>query len=54
MKPSGAELNLITKMIEDGAVMPMIDRVVPFSEIQSALDYSETGRAHGKIIVTMD
>lgn len=51
MKPSGAQLRIINQLIEAKKVTPMIDRVVPFSQIQSAVDYLETGRAQGKVIV---
>lgn len=54
MKPCGIELKIISNLIEAGDLTPIIDRIVPFEEIQSALDYSESGRAHGKIVVTMD
>lgn len=54
MKPSGSELKVITTLIENGNLTPVIDRIVPFNEIQSALDYSESGRVHGKIVVTMN
>lgn len=51
MKPSGAQLRIINQLIEAKKVTPVIDRVVPFSQIQSAVDYLETGRAQGKVIV---
>jgi alcohol dehydrogenase len=44
-------LRIINHLIEAKKVTPMIDRVVPFSQIQSAVDYLETGRAPGKVIV---
>lgn len=54
MKPSGIQLSKITKMVERGTLHPVIDRVVPFPDIQSAFDYSATGRAVGKIVIKMD
>ncbi|GAD17194.1 NADPH quinone reductase [Lentilactobacillus otakiensis DSM 19908 = JCM 15040] len=53
MKPSGRELTAITTLIEQGVVKPIIDRVVPFEDIQSAFDYSASGRAKGKILVAI-
>lgn len=53
MKPSGKELTTITALIEQGVIEPMIDRVVPFDEIQSAFDYSASGRAKGKIVIAI-
>jgi alcohol dehydrogenase len=34
-----------------GVIRPVVDRVFPISECQSAMDYSESGRARGKIII---
>ncbi|XUC65893.1 oxidoreductase, zinc-binding [Enterococcus sp. DIV0183] len=51
MRPDGEQLALLTELIEQGKLQPIIDRVVPFSQIQEAVDYSLTGRAQGKIVV---
>ncbi|KRN94161.1 oxidoreductase [Pediococcus stilesii] len=51
MKPSGAELDTLRKLIEGDIIKPIIDRVIPFSEIKEALNYSRSGRATGKIIL---
>ena len=51
MRPDGEQLALLTEFIEQGKLQPIIDRVVPFSQIQEAVDYSLTGRAQGKIVV---
>lgn len=53
MKPSGTQLSKITKMVEHGTLQPVIDRVVPFFDIQSAVDYSAAGRSVGKIVIKM-
>lgn len=53
MKPSGEQLAYLASLIEQHKLVPIIDRVVPFDDIQQALDYSEAGRAKGKIIVSM-
>lgn len=47
------DLALIGDMIADGTVTPVIDRRFPLSEIAAAIEYSETGRARGKIIIEM-
>lgn len=47
------DLAVIAGMIEKGTVTPIIDRRYPLSEIAEAIEYSETGRARGKIIVTV-
>ncbi|EJX8084930.1 NADP-dependent oxidoreductase [Enterococcus faecalis] len=51
MRPDGEQLALLTEFIEQGKLQPIIDRVIPFSQIQEAVDYSLTGRAQGKIVV---
>ncbi|MGO5010898.1 NADP-dependent oxidoreductase [Niallia sp. Sow4_A1] len=51
MKPSGEQLRTIANYIEDGKIKPIIDRVYPFEHAQEAMEYAETGRAKGKIIV---
>lgn len=51
MKPSGKQLEIIRELIEAGKIIPIIDRVIPFDDIQKAVAYSESGKAKGKIIV---
>lgn len=53
MKPSGAQLDILSQLIETNIIKPVIDRIVPFSEIDEALTYSKSGRATGKIILQM-
>ncbi|MDM5234835.1 NADP-dependent oxidoreductase [Bacillus cereus] len=51
MKPSGDQLRIIANYIEARKIKPVIDRVFPFEDAQKAMEYSESGRAKGKIIV---
>ncbi|EJQ49471.1 hypothetical protein IEQ_02926 [Bacillus cereus BAG6X1-2] len=51
MKPSGDQLRIIANYIEAGKIKPIIDRVFSFEDAQKAMEYSESGRAKGKIIV---
>ncbi|MGW6194195.1 NADP-dependent oxidoreductase [Bacillus cereus] len=51
MQPSGDQLRIIAKYIESGQIKPIIDRIFPFEDTQKAMEYSESGRAKGKIIV---
>lgn len=51
MKPSGEQLSTIANFIEAGKIKPVIDRVFLFEDAQKAMEYAETGRAKGKIIV---
>lgn len=54
MRPDGQQLARLTELIEDGKLRPIIDRVIPFDDIQTAFDYSASGRAKGKIIIKME
>lgn len=51
MKPSGRQLEILSEWIESEKIKPVIDRVFPFEDTQKAMEYSESGRAKGKIIV---
>ncbi|HDR8098183.1 TPA: NADP-dependent oxidoreductase [Bacillus cereus] len=51
MKPSGDQLRIIANYIEAGKIKPVIDRVFSFEDAQKAMEYSEAGRAKGKIFV---
>jgi len=51
MHPSGEQLRRITTLIETGKIVPVLDRVFPFAQAQQALDYAQSGRAKGKIVV---
>lgn len=51
MRASGDQLRQITALIDAGVISPVVDRVFPFESTQEALDYVQTGRAKGKVIV---
>lgn len=53
MKPSGTQLDVLRHLIEAEIIKPVIDRIVPLSEVEEALSYSQSGRATGKIILQM-
>ncbi|MCW2478239.1 SDR family NAD(P)-dependent oxidoreductase [Candidatus Symbiopectobacterium sp. NZEC135] len=50
---SAEQLSEIGSLIESGAIKPIIDRVFPFDATADALAYVETGRAKGKVIISM-
>jgi NADPH:quinone reductase-like Zn-dependent oxidoreductase len=50
---SGEDLATIAGLMQEGKVMPVIDRTYPLAEIVEAMTYLETGRARGKVIVTI-
>jgi NADPH:quinone reductase-like Zn-dependent oxidoreductase len=51
MKANGKQLNELTKLIEAGTILPVMDRVYPLAEINEAMSYIESGRAKGKVVV---
>ena len=51
MHPSGEQLTQIARLLESGAVKPVIDRVFPLVQTAEALAYSESGRASGKVVI---
>src|SRR6202163_4962551 len=52
MHPSGSDLALLAELIEQGKLKATVDRTYPFAKITEALDYVESGRAKGKVVVT--
>jgi NADPH:quinone reductase-like Zn-dependent oxidoreductase len=52
MHPSGSDLALLAELIEQGKLKAIVDRTYPFAKISEALDYVESGRAKGKVVVT--
>jgi NADPH:quinone reductase-like Zn-dependent oxidoreductase len=52
---STAQENLLAlnELLATGKVVPVIDKCYPLSETAEALRYLETGRARGKVIVTV-
>lgn len=53
MKANGGQLREIGALIDSGAIRPVVDRVFPFESTREAMDYVETGRAKGKVVVKM-
>lgn len=53
MKASGSQLQQITPLIESGVIRPVVDKVFPFASTNDALAYVESGRAKGKVVITV-
>jgi alcohol dehydrogenase len=51
MKADGGQLQEITRLIEAGAIRPVIDRIFPFESTNDALAYVKAGRAKGKVVI---
>jgi NADPH:quinone reductase-like Zn-dependent oxidoreductase len=50
---SQERLNALADLVRSGAVRPVIDRRYAFDEAVDAVRYLETGRARGKVLVTV-
>lgn len=50
---NGTDVALLTQLLESGAVVPVIDRAYPLSEVREALRYQDEGRARGKVVITV-
>ena len=53
MTANGGQLRDITALIEAGAIKPVVDRVFPLDAAADALAYVATGRAKGKVVITV-
>jgi alcohol dehydrogenase len=51
MTANGSQLHEITRLIEAGAIHPVVDRVFPFESTNDAVAYVEAGRAKGKVVI---
>ncbi len=49
--PSGAQLAEIAKIIDAGKLAPVIDRILPLSEVRRAHELSQSGHTRGKIVL---
>jgi NADPH:quinone reductase-like Zn-dependent oxidoreductase len=53
MRADGKQLSQITQLIQSGIIKPVIDKVFPFNETNAAMAYVETGRAKGKVVISV-
>ena len=49
--PNGAQLAEIAKIIDSGQLAPVIDRILPLSEVRHAHELSQSGHTRGKIVL---
>lgn len=48
------DLAVLAELMQSGKVTSVIDRRFPLADIQAAVRYQETGRARGKVVVTVE
>lgn len=51
MRPDGEQLAQVARLVEGGALKPVIDKVFTLDEVRDALAHSESGRATGKVVI---
>lgn len=54
MRAEGQQLREIATLVEAGIIRPVMDKVFPFEKTPDALKYVESGRAKGKVVITVD
>ncbi len=52
MRADGAQLKTLAALYDDGTLRPVLDRTFDFDQTPEAMAFVETGKAHGKIVVT--
>ncbi|RFB78120.1 NADP-dependent oxidoreductase [Methylovirgula sp. 4M-Z18] len=53
MRAHGRHLHEIASLIESGAIRPVVDKAFPFEKTADAVAYVESGRAKGKVVITV-
>jgi NADPH:quinone reductase-like Zn-dependent oxidoreductase len=53
MRANGDQLSKITSLINEGVIRPVVDKVFPFASTKDAIAYVESGRARGKVVVSL-
>jgi NADPH:quinone reductase-like Zn-dependent oxidoreductase len=51
-KERSQDLEALRKLLEAGAIKPVVDRTFPLEEVPQAIGYLREGRARGKIVIT--
>jgi len=54
MRADGGQLASLAALIDAGAIRPVIDRIFPFDQTNEAFAHLDTGRARGKVVVTLN
>ena len=51
-KERSQDLEELRKLLETGAIRPVVDRIFPLDEVPTAIRYLRDGRARGKLVIT--
>ena len=53
-RPSRKDLDFITRLFDEGKLLPIIDRIYPLENTAEAFRYFGTGKVKGKIIIAVN
>jgi NADPH:quinone reductase-like Zn-dependent oxidoreductase len=53
VKPNAADLDALRGLIESGRITPVVERTYPFSQLIDAIRHVESGRARGKVAISV-
>jgi len=53
VRPTQADMDFMTGLLEAGKVVPVIDKCYPISEIAEAISYYGEGHSRGKVVITV-
>jgi len=53
MHADGEHLDKLGALIDQGSLQAVVDRTLPFEGLNEAMDYVDSGRAKGKVVVTV-
>lgn len=54
MKPNGQQLKQLAELLNSEAIRPLVDRTFNLDDTKAAFHYLATGRAKGKVVVTVE
>jgi NADPH:quinone reductase-like Zn-dependent oxidoreductase len=52
-KPNQADITTLAGMLEAGTIRPVVERTYPLTDVAAAVDYSLTGHARAKLVLTV-
>lgn len=53
MRADGGQLAQIAALVDDGTLSPVVDQSYPFDQMRQALEHVESGRAKGKVVLSV-
>jgi NADPH:quinone reductase-like Zn-dependent oxidoreductase len=54
VRPNRTDYETVTRLCEEGTIIPVIDRTYPLSSVSEAMRYVGEGRAKGKVVIVVE